>query len=123
MKPTILTNYREAVVFREGQFSPVGIGGTERMKAVLACFEPGQFIPVHSPAVDMTLVVLEGEGQMVAGDWEGAIGPGAMIIVPAGAARGIKATTRLVVLHLVAPPPTEADHSAVQAGLARGAWR
>jgi quercetin dioxygenase-like cupin family protein len=123
MEPTVLRDYHQAVSFQAGRFSPVPLGGTERFKVVLTCFEPDQFIPVHSPAVDMTLVVLEGEGQMVAGDEEVAIAPGSVIIVPAGVARGVKASTRLVAVHFVAPPPTEADHSAVQAGLQQGAWR
>lgn len=123
MVATILRDYRQAATFQEGRFSPVPIGGTERFRAVLTCFEPGQFIPVHSPGVDMALVVLEGQGQMVADQDEVEIGPGSIVIVPAGAARGIKAATRLVAVHLVAPPPTEADHAEVQARLQQGVWR
>lgn len=123
MPTTILRDYRAAASFQPGRFSPVPIGGTERFRAVLTCFEPDQFIPVHSPGVDMALVVLEGQGQMVAGDQETEIGPGSIVVVPAGAARGIKATTRLVAVHLVAPPPTEADHAEVQARLREGRWR
>ena len=79
-------------------------------------------IPVHAPAVDMCLVVLEGQGEVVAGPRREAIGPGSIVIVAAGQDRGIKATTRLVAVHLVSPPPTEQDHSAVMAGLQRGEW-
>jgi hypothetical protein len=43
------------------------------MKAVLTCLEPGQFIPVHSAGVDLALLVLEGDGQIVAGDVQEAI--------------------------------------------------
>lgn len=102
---------------------PVELGQTERVKAVLTCFEPDQFIPVHSPGVDMALVILEGEGTLVAGDQETEIGPGAIAIVPAGSARGVRARTRLIAVHLVAPPPTEADHTEVQAKLRQGSWR
>ncbi len=35
----------------------------------------------------------------------------------------LKATTRLVVLHVVTPPPTEEDHAGVVAGLQRGRLR
>lgn len=123
MESSILRHYREATQFRPERFNPVGLGGTERLRVVLTCFEPGQFIPVHSPGVDMVLVVLEGEGQAVAGDQEVAIGPGTILLVPAGQARGVKATTRLVAAHIVAPPPTEQDHQEVQTRLAAGAWR
>jgi mannose-6-phosphate isomerase-like protein (cupin superfamily) len=71
----------------------------------------------------MALVILEGTGVVVAGDDEASVGPGAIVLVPAGDARGVKATTRLVAVHLVSPPPTESDHAEVQARLNKGAWR
>ena len=123
MQATIVPDYHGAATFQAGRFSPVALGQTERVKVVLTCFEPGQHIPVHSPGVDMTLVVLEGEGTVVAGDQEAEVGPGAIVIVPAGAARGVKARTRLVAVHLVSPPPTEADHAEVQTKLQQGSWR
>jgi hypothetical protein len=46
-----------------------------------------------------------------------------VIVVPAGEQRGVKADTRMVALHVVSPPPTEADHVQVQAGFQRGTWR
>jgi len=73
--------------------------------------------------VDLTLVVLEGQGQAVVGESEHPLTPGAVAFVPAGEARGVLAETRLVLLHVVTPPPTEADHAEVQAGLQRGRWR
>ena len=119
----VLSSYQEAVAFRPGRFNPVVMAENARAKIILACFEPGQFIPVHRPGVDLTLVVLEGEGQIVAGAEEQRVGPGAVAFVPAGEARGIKAETRLVLMHVVTPPPTEEDHVQVMAGLQRGAWR
>jgi quercetin dioxygenase-like cupin family protein len=123
MQATIVSDYRSATAFQAGRFSPVALGETERVRVVLTCFEPDQYIPVHSPGVDMTLVVLEGEGTVVAGDQEAEVGPGAIVLVPAGSARGVKAKTRLVAVHLVSPPPTEADHVQVQAKLRQGSWR
>ena len=92
-------------------------------RALLTCLEPGQFIPVHRPGVDMALIVLEGDGQIVAGDAKEVIHPGAVIFVPAGVARGVKAETRLVALHVVSPPPTEKDHLEVMAKLKQGEWQ
>jgi quercetin dioxygenase-like cupin family protein len=123
MQATIVPDYHSAATFQEGRFSPVALGQTDRVKVVLTCFEPGQYIPVHRPGVDMTLVVLEGEGTVMAGDHEAEVGPGAIIIVPAQSARGIRAKTRLVAVHVVSPPPTEADHTEVQAKLQQGNWR
>ncbi len=120
---TILGSHREAAAFRPERFNPVPVSAGSHLKAVLTCFEPGQFIPVHRPGVDMVLLVLEGEGRVVAGGQEQAAGPGTIVFVPAGEARGVKAETRLVALHVVSPPPTEKDHVEVMARLKEGSWR
>ena len=69
----------------------------------------------------MALLVLEGDGQIVAGDVQEAIHPGAVVFVPTREARGVKAETRLVALHVVSPTPTEKDH--VMAKLKQGNWQ
>lgn len=119
----ILSSYRDMVAFRPEKFNPIVIAGTSYMRAVLTCLEPGQFIPVHRPGVDMLLLVLEGEGRLVAGEQEDAAGPGTAVFVPAGEARGLKAQTRIVALHVVSPPPTDADHVEVAARLKQGDWQ
>lgn len=119
----LLHSYRTAVAFTPERFHPVPVAQSERTRVLLVCLEPGQFIPVHSPGVDLTVVVLEGTGMLVAGEREETISPGAVAFAPAGAARGLQAATRLVVLNVVTPPPTEADHAEVTAGLRRGRWR
>ncbi len=123
MEPAIYADYHAAARFQKERFSPVQLADTERTRVVLTCFEPDQFIPVHAPGVDMTLIVLEGDGIVVAGQHEQSVGPGAIVVVPAHQARGVKATTRMVAVHVVSPPPGEMDHSAVQSGLQRGSWR
>ena len=119
----VLHSYRDAVDFNPARFNPITLAGNERAKVILACFEPGQFIPVHRPGVDLTLIVLEGEAQIVAGEQEETVQAGAIAFVPAGQRRGIKAETRLVLLHVVTPPPTMEDHSQVMAGLQAGRWQ
>ena len=123
MDSTILRNYHEAVRFGVERFSPVVVAQTERMKVVLTCFEPDPFIPVHSPEVDMALVIVEGNGLVMSGEAEERVGAGAMVVVPAGEARGVRAICRLVAVHVVSPPPSESDHAAVQTGLQQGVWR
>ena len=123
----------ESVIWRHGSSSrfvsrrghrPSGeVRPGAHMKAVLTCLEPAQFIPVHTPGVDMALLVLEGDGQIVAGDVQEAIHPGAVVFVPAREARGVRAETRLAALHLVSPPPTEKDHSEVMAKLKQANWQ
>ena len=115
--------YHEVMKFRPERFNAVALSGNDRVKVILACFEPGQFIPVHRPGVDLTLVILEGEGVVVAGDREERVGPGAMAFIPSGEARGIKAETRMVALHVVSPPPTDADHVEVMSKSQRGTWK
>lgn len=120
---SILSSYRDAAAFRPERFNPVLVAAGAHIKAVLTCLEPGQFIPVHRPGVDMALIVLEGEGEMVAGEAREAVHAGSLVFVPAGEARGVKAETRLVALHVVGPPPTEKDHTEVMARLKQGRWQ
>ena len=119
----VVLDYKTAASFSPEQFTPVPFGQSERSRALLVCLEPGQFIPVHAPGVDIVFVILEGEGTLIAGDHEAIVGPGAIAFAAAGEARGLQARTRLVAVHVVSPPPTEADHASVMAGLARGSWR
>jgi quercetin dioxygenase-like cupin family protein len=107
---TILASYRSAVAFRQDRFQPVVLAETERIRVLLLCLEPGQAIPVHRPGIDLTLVVLEGDGMMTTGDREDPISSGTVVVVPAGTARGLRATGRLVALAVASPPPTAADH-------------
>ncbi len=118
-----IESYKQAAAFRPDKFNPVLIAENERARVIEVCFEPGEFIPVHQPAVDMALVVLEGTGTLVAADQEHRLSAGALAFIPAGESRGIKAETRLVLLHVVTPPPTDADHVQVAAGLKRGTWK
>jgi quercetin dioxygenase-like cupin family protein len=118
-----IESYEQTATFRAEKFNPVVVAENGRVKVIEACFEPGQFIPAHQPGVDLTLVVLEGTGTLLANGQEQHIGPGALAFIPAGEARGIKAETRLILLHVVTPPPTDADHVQVAAGLQKGAWK
>jgi quercetin dioxygenase-like cupin family protein len=121
MMEPVVTHYSEHAAFRPEHFNPIGLGGSERVKLVLVCLEPGQSIPVHEPSVDMALVVIEGEGVLVAGDREEPVRPGSIGFVPAGCRRGVRATTRMVALHTVSPPPTAQDHAQVAAQLEKAA--
>lgn len=120
---SIVPDYRSKAEFTPERFHPIPFGDSERSRALLVCLEPGQFIPVHAPGVDITFVILEGNGRLVAGTHEAEVGPGAIAFAAAGEERGLRARTRLVAVHVVSPVPTESDHSAVMAGLRRGTWR
>jgi quercetin dioxygenase-like cupin family protein/iron-sulfur cluster repair protein YtfE (RIC family) len=92
---------------------------TERFRVLLTAFEPDQEIPIHAPAVDLALAVLEGTGELFAGDAVYDLRAGDVAVIPAGQTRGLRARGgRMVALHVVSPPPTAADHAAVAAGAA-----
>src|SRR5215472_9465640 len=116
----VLGSYRDLIAFRPERFNPVLVAAGSHMKAVLTCLEAGQFIPVHKPGIDMVPLVLEGDGQVVAEDHQELVHAGSVVFVPAGEARGLKAETRLIALHVVSPPPSEKDHFEVMAKLQQG---
>src|SRR5262252_6418981 len=119
----VLGSYRDVIAFRAERFNPVLVAAGAHMKVVLTCLDVGQFIPVPRPGVDMVLLVLDGDGQVVAGDGQEPVHAGSVVFVPAGEARGLKAETRLIALHVVSPPPTEKDHFEVMAKLKQGKWQ
>lgn len=119
---TVVTTYQDKMAFRSERFNPVRIAETERVRVILVCFEPGQFVPSHKPGIDLTLLVLEGEGELLAGEKREKLKPGVLAFIPAGEARAIKADTRLVALHTVTPPPREGDHEGVEEKIKRGIW-
>src|SRR6185437_4275782 len=94
-----LGHYADLAAFRGEHFNPIGLVESERVKVVLVCLEPGQSIPAHEPVVDMVLIVIQGEGSLVSGEREEPIRPGSIAFVPAGMRRGVKAMTRMIVLH------------------------
>lgn len=92
---------------------------TERFRVLVTAFETDQEIPIHAPAVDLALAVLEGTGELFAGDAVYDLRAGDVAVIPAGQTRGLRARGgRMVALHVVSPPPTAADHAAVAAGAA-----
>jgi quercetin dioxygenase-like cupin family protein len=67
-------------------------------------FEPGQEMPVHSHTADsdVTLIILEGEGEFL-GAHEMPAKTGSVQIMPVCEPHGLKAHTRLRLLVLIAP--------------------
>ena len=120
MAEIVKVNAQELKSFGEQNFAPNVVYQTGQIKVVLAYFKPGQFIPVHTPGVDLVLHILEGEAEVVAGDERLNAVKDDLIIVPKGARRGIKALTELTILHVVQPPPAAEDHNEVHAKLAQG---
>ena len=120
MENIVRVNAGELKSFDTNKFTPKPVYQSDGMKVVLAYFKPGQFIPVHSPQVELVLCILEGEAEIVAGDERVTAGKDDLIIIPKGVKRGVKALTELTVLHMVAPPPSGDDHKEVHQRLAAG---
>jgi quercetin dioxygenase-like cupin family protein len=120
METIVRVNAEELKSFDQNKFTPKPVYQSGGMKVVLAYFKQGQFIPVHSPQVEVVLCILEGEAEIVAGDKQVIAKKHDLIIVPKGVKRGVKALSELTVLHVVQPPPGEADHKEVHQRLAEG---
>lgn len=108
--------------FDDERFAAHEVFRTERSKTVCGYFEPGQFIPVHAPDSDVTIVVQSGTGIVRDGDETHDVSPGSVVTVPAGSERGIRADedARLEAVLVTAPPPTDAEHEPVRRGLKDG---
>ncbi len=120
MGEIVKVNAAELKSFDDKKFAPNVVYQSTGIKVVLAYFKTGQFIPVHTPGVDLVLYILEGEAEVVTGDERLTARKDDLIIVPKGLKRGVKALTELTILHVVQPPPSEEDHNQVHARLAEG---
>lgn len=116
----IITSFRKERKYSNKAFSPVPIYMANNYRVILTYFRAGQFIPVHSPNIDLVFLVQSGTGEIVAGSKRQQIRSGDIIIVPRGQKRGIRANTDMEALHLVSPPPNGSDHEAVVKKLSSG---
>lgn len=120
----ITPSIKDVAKFAPDRFTAVTLTQTSRSKTMVVGLEPGQAIPVHHPGSDLTMYVIEGRATLVAGDQDlQNAGPGALLIVEAGQARGIRADERTLVLVVVSPPPTQQDHAELAEHFKRGTWR
>ena len=120
MPEIIKANIKELKSFDEKKFNPKVLYQTDTLKVVAAYFKPGQFIPVHTPGVDVVICVLEGEAEIVAGNEKYVAKKNDLIVVPKGTQRGIRALTELSLLHVVQPAPSEKDHLEVHQKISSG---
>ena len=120
MAEIVKVNAKELKSLGEQNFAPNVVYQGSDIKVVLAYFKKDQFIPVHTPQVDLILLILEGQAEVVAGADRMTAAEGDLIIVPKGLKRGIKALSELSILHVVQPPPAAEDHNEVHAKLAQG---
>jgi quercetin dioxygenase-like cupin family protein len=118
----IVTSFDKERVLDDSAFSPVPVYTSEDYRVILAYFKAGQFIPVHTPNIDLVLLVHSGKGEVVAGDVRMDVKAGDLIVVPKGEKRGVRAISDMEVLHLVSPPPNDSDHEEVAKKLSQGVF-
>jgi len=98
MKQTkLITRWQDAVVFGDDGPQPQKLLETESFRVVLVGLKAGQRVPVH-PAPASAYHFLAGSGQMSVDGEPLPVGPGATVVVPSGARRGIEADTEMVFL-------------------------
>lgn len=119
-KDVIKVNAESLKSYDDKKFNPKSIYQSDQIRVILAYFKKGQFIPVHTPNIDVVLCILEGEAEVVAGEERIKAGLNDIIIIPKGFKRGILALNDLTVLHIVQPPPSDLDHKEVHQKLAAG---
>lgn len=95
MKSIFYPNWQEQVVFSTDGPQPQILVENEKLKAIIAGLEAGQKIPSHPEALAV-YYFLEGTGWMTVDDERYSVSSGAIVIIPAGAKRGVEAETRLV---------------------------
>lgn len=67
---------------------------TERSQLVLMCVQPGDDIGLEVHDLDQTLVFVAGEGESLLAGEKGRIGPGTVVVVPAGTEHNFTNTGR-----------------------------
>lgn len=97
MAQMMYPDWREKVVFSAEGPQPQALMESDKFKVVIAGLEPGQKISPHPEGIAM-YHFLEGTGWMIVDDERFAVMPGATVITPVGATRGMEAETRLVFL-------------------------
>lgn len=102
---------RTVNVIETGDFSPKGmrknlVHDSAYMRVINFNFEPGQELPVHSHEMEgqLTILVLEGQGEFLGQDAAIPAKPGDILISDIEEPHGIRAVTRLRVLVTIAPP-------------------
>ncbi len=97
MTQQLYPNWKETIAFSPDGPQPQVLAENEKLKVIVAGLEPGQKIPQHPEGLAM-YHFLEGAGWMNVDSERFAVGPGATVITPAGASRGIEAETQLAFL-------------------------
>jgi len=97
MEAVLSPSWKEKVVYSAAGPRPQVLLENDKLKVLIGGLEPGQVIPPHPEAWGV-YHFLEGTGWLLVDGQRLAVTAGSTVIVPAGAARGIEAQTRLAFL-------------------------
>lgn len=104
-------NWKDAVRFSDDGPGVIPLHQSDALRVVLVGLEPGQQLPPHR-GPDASFSILDGEGVMVIGDDEVDVAAGALVVVPGGEMRSVRAvTTRLVFIGSLGDPAAETSPS------------
>lgn len=97
---------RGVVAWEEPEDGPTEheLSRTPHMSVTCFCFEEGQEMTAHKAARDMCIYIERGRVVVMSGEGKVEMGPGQIIVIPAGDSRGIEARERAVVLVIQSPP-------------------
>jgi quercetin dioxygenase-like cupin family protein len=87
-------NVSKNIVFSPENPQPQSLFSEGQVKVITIGLEPGQNIPIHPEGLTV-YIFLKGKGWMIVNGERLAVHPGATVITPAGAQRGVEAITRL----------------------------
>lgn len=88
---------QELAVFDSDGPRPQFLVDSQKLKVIIAGLEPGQQIPLH-PETLAVYHFLAGDGVMIVNNEKFAVAAGSTVVTPPGAARGMRATSRLTFL-------------------------
>jgi quercetin dioxygenase-like cupin family protein len=105
----IAKDFAELAVFSSEKMAKTDVAHGETLFAGLNCFEPGQQHAAHAHAgQDKLYVVLEGDAEIQVGDEKQLVSAGGGAFAPSGVMHSVRnrGEKRLIVLAVLAPPPT-----------------
>jgi quercetin dioxygenase-like cupin family protein len=97
MEKVLTATWQNHLRFGEEGPNPQTVVENERVRVIVAGLKPGQHIPIH-PEAAAVYHFLDGRGRMTVDGVEFPVGPGSIIVMDEGAARGLQAETQIVFL-------------------------
>lgn len=106
----IIRDIKSRAAFNPGKMGKTSLSSGTYLYAGLNAFEPGQAHSAHVHAdQDKLYLILEGRGEVTVGDETSEVGPGGLVLAPAGVSHALRnpGPHRLIVLVVFSPPPSK----------------